>query len=135
MAGTLDALPRIRQYILSVAAPAGIASDRVYGLCLAVDEIATNIVVHGYQKHKMSGEITVRAELDDTELRIILEDTSPEFDARTLAAPRQEELDKPLAERKIGGLGVYLALQNIDRFDYARAGNFNRNIFALRRSE
>ena len=41
--------------------------------------------------------------------------------------PTADELEKPLSDREIGGLGVFLALQGVDRFDYQRDNGVNRN--------
>ena len=45
--GTLDALQPIRDYVKDLAKGAGLDDSAVYNLCLAVDEIATNVVLHG----------------------------------------------------------------------------------------
>jgi serine/threonine-protein kinase RsbW len=131
--GVLESLSALRQYTTDASAAAGLTSDQAYGLSLAIDEIATNIIVHGYKKNGLTGSITIRSENTEGDLAVILEDTSPEFDSRRLAAPPAESLGKPLEERPIGGLGVYLALQNVDRFDYQRAGGVNRNSFVIKR--
>ena len=131
--GVLESLSALRQYTMDAAAAGGLATDRAYGLSLAIDEVATNIAMHGYKKNGLTGTISISAEITEEALTVILEDTSPEFDARKLAAPPTESLDKPLEERPIGGLGVYLAMQNIDGFDYKRAGGINRNSFVMKR--
>jgi anti-sigma regulatory factor (Ser/Thr protein kinase) len=33
----------------------------------------------------------------------------------------------------MGGLGIYLAIRNVDGFDYQRADNRNRNVFVMKR--
>jgi len=118
--GVLESLSVIRQYVADASAVAGLFPDQTYGLSLAIDEIATNVVMHGYKKSGLTGNISVSAEVSENDITVVLEDTSPEFDARQLAAPPAESLAKPLEERQIGGLGVYLAMQNIDGFDYKR---------------
>ena len=131
--GKLESLPQIRQYVAEASASAALGAGRGYGLGLAVDEIATNIIVHGYREHGLSGDLCLSVEMTDTELRLIMEDTSPSFDPRSLAPPK-DQLDKPLEQRPIGGLGVYLAFQSIDGFDY-RAGSVNRSVFKMKRDD
>ena len=46
--------------------------------------------------------------------------------------PTAEDLDKPLSDREIGGLGVFLALQGVDRFDYQHHDKVNRNTLAVK---
>jgi anti-sigma regulatory factor (Ser/Thr protein kinase) len=42
-------------------------------------------------------------------------------------------LHLPAEQRKIGGLGVYLALGSVDRFCYERVGDRNRNVLVMNR--
>ncbi|MDD4872495.1 MAG: anti-sigma regulatory factor [Kiritimatiellae bacterium] len=133
--GTLESLSALRQYTMDACTTAGLTKDQAYGLSLAIDEIATNIMVHGYGKNGLTGNISIVAEITDENVTLVMEDTSPEFDARKLAVPPAESLKKPLEERPIGGLGVYLTLQNVDRFDYQRIGGVNRNSFIIKRAK
>jgi serine/threonine-protein kinase RsbW len=123
----LAALSAIRQLLKQACLEAGLGEAATYRLTLAVDEIATNIVMHGYQEHGLTGDITISIERTDQNLAVILEDTGVAYDPRTQGMPSAEDLDKPLSEREIGGLGIFLALQSVDRFDYQRYDNVNRN--------
>ena len=58
-----------------------------------------------------------------------LSDSSPAFDP--LNRPDPDDLDAPLAERAIGGLGVFLATQNVDEFLYEYSNEQNHNIFVV----
>ena len=128
----LGALSELRRYTKEAAAQAGVDADRSYQLQLAIDEIATNIISYGYTGDGAKGDITIGGEMRDGALVITLEDHGPAFDPRTRPIPRAEEMDRPLEERKLGGLGIYLALHGVDRFDYRREGDRNLNIFEVR---
>lgn len=127
----LDSLSPIGQYVLRAAGDAGLDRKASYRLRLAVDEIATNIIDHGYGDAGVAGEILIRADLDKNALVITLEDTATPFDPTTRMRP--EQIDKPIEERPIGGLGVYLAVEGVDEFRYEYAGNRNRNVFVMKR--
>ena len=129
--GNLDSLSAIGKCVNEAALQAGLDKKATYRLRLAVDEIATNIVVHGYDEAGLSGQILVLSEIDAEALTIILEDNSPAFDPRQLGRP--DHIDKPVEERPIGGLGIFLTLENVDRFDYEYVNNRNRNIFVVNR--
>jgi len=129
--GILDSLSRIGKYVLEAAATAGLDRKASYRLRLAVDEIATNSVTHGYQETGLHGSLVVLSYMDEASLTLILEDTADAFDSSTLSRPAS--LDLPMDERPIGGLGVYLTLQGVDAFRYERVGNRNRNIFIMHR--
>ena len=111
---------------------AGLDKKRTYRLELAVDEIATNIVNHGYQEAGLTGDVVARATITAHALEIVLEDTAVPFDPRLLTRP--EQIDLPLAERPIGGLGVFLAIENVDEFRYEYVDGHNRNIFVVNRT-
>ena len=129
---TLDVLGKLRAYVQAAAAAAKVDQAKTYNLQLAVDEIATNIVTHGYQEQNRTGEISIASEVRDGSLTITIEDHGVAFDPRSRAMPREEDLSKPLEERQIGGLGIYLAVRGVDRFDYRRDGDRNVNIFAVK---
>ncbi|MFB3787211.1 MAG: ATP-binding protein [bacterium] len=131
--GTMDSLKPVRDYIDRAAMEAGLDKKDRYGLCLAVDEIATNIVMHGYEEAGLSGEIKVEGRLTAEALVIVLEDTGTEFDPTTRGLPTQEDLDMPLEDRPIGGLGILLTLDGVDDYHYERVGPVNRNTFIKRR--
>lgn len=129
--GNLDSLKAIRHYVIEAAAQVGLDKKVAYRLQLSVDEIATNIIVHGYEQAGKTGTVTVQAEINQDTLTVTLEDSSAPFDPRPLERP--EHINKPIKERPIGGLGVYLAMENVDKFEYEYVNNRNRNIFIIKR--
>jgi serine/threonine-protein kinase RsbW len=131
--GNLDSLSLIREYAKSAGVSAGLNNKAVYNLCLAVDEIATNIIMHGLDEKGRSGGIEINADMDDHKLTVILEDDSEPFDPRQIDLPDSEALNMALEERPIGGLGVLLAFKGVDEFKYERTGGRNRNIFIVYR--
>jgi serine/threonine-protein kinase RsbW len=133
--GNLDSLSVIREKLLKLAETAGLGKDASYKLALAVDEIATNIIIHGYQEHNTAGDITMTTEVKGSDFISVLEDTAPAYDPRTRKLPGQADLEKPLEEREIGGLGVFLVMQNVDKFDYEYRNGRNRNIFVMKRGK
>jgi serine/threonine-protein kinase RsbW len=131
--GTLDSLTIIGQYVNAAAAAAGLDKKVAYRLRLAVDEIATNTIIHGYEEASRAGDVLVRSALDQAALTITLEDTAGPFDPRNRLRP--DHIDLPIEERPIGGLGVYLTTESVDRFEYEYVGNRNRNIFIVNRPQ
>jgi len=130
---TLDSLDEIGKYIVAAATVAGLDTKPVYGLRLAVDEVATNIITHGYEEAGRTGDVTVSGELTESTLTIVLEDSGVPFDPLSKKLPSEEELNLPLEERDIGGLGIYLVLKGIDTFRYEYSAGKNRNIFVMNR--
>src|SRR5438876_8141835 len=128
---TLESLDPLVQYVLSAATEAGLDRKATYRLRLAVDEIATNIITHGYAESHIDGDVVVHANVGDERLVITLEDWAPPFDPRVQEHP--DHIDKPGDERPIGGLGVFLAIKNVDGLDYEYRDNKNRNILTMNR--
>ncbi len=131
--GKLETLGAIRQYVMAAAAQAGLSKRRSYDLALAVDEVATNIVTHGYNESGLAGKITIRGDIDEHALMVTLEDSAVAYDPTKRPPPQEEDFDRPLEERDIGGWGVYLAIQSVDNFIYRRVDGLNRNIFVMNR--
>jgi serine/threonine-protein kinase RsbW len=129
--GTLDSLAAIAEYVKAASAAAGLDKKTSYRLRLAVDEIATNIITHGYAEAGLVGTVNLRAEIDEKTLAISIEDTGMAYDPRQRKPP--DDLDLPLEQRQMGGLGVYLGIQNVDEFLYERVGHRNRNTLIMNR--
>jgi serine/threonine-protein kinase RsbW len=129
--GTLDSLGAIAEYVKAASAAAGLDKKAAYRLRLAVDEIATNVITHGYAEAGLEGMVDIRAEIDAETLIISIEDAGEAYDPLEREAP--DDLKLPLEQREIGGLGVYLVCQNVDEFFYERVGNQNRNTFIMNR--
>lgn len=133
VSGKLESLSEIAQYVLAAAKKAGLDKKASYKLRLAVDEIVTNIITHGYEEAGQEGEVKLQATIDEKTLAICMEDTAEAYDPTQNKPVPEEMFNKPLEDRPIGGLGVYLAIQGVDKFIYERVGGCNRNIFVVNR--
>jgi len=130
----LEALSAIGAFVLKAAGDAELDARAAYRLRLAVDEIATNIVVHGRPaEHGGEATIEVDAVFDGERLTVALEDRGPAFDPLAHEVPDDTDLARPLDERPIGGLGVFLAIRGVDEFRYERTPTGNRNVFTVKR--
>lgn len=125
--GTLQSVRAIGKYVLVAAEEAGLESQAAYRLRQAVDEIATNAVIHGYQQAGLNGYLEISAQFDTGRLAVTLIDISPAFDP--LSVPPPADLEWQTEDRPAGGLGVFLALSGVDEFEHERVDNRNRNTF------
>jgi len=94
----------------------------LYALNLAIDELVTNAVIYGYDKETPGEEIIVEIAGRGNELRATISDTGREFDPRSVPPPN---LEAPIEERALGGLGIHLVRSLMDSVDYRRAGEKN----------
>jgi anti-sigma regulatory factor (Ser/Thr protein kinase) len=129
---TLESLGMVGRYVMEAAAAASIDKRQAYRLRLAVDEVVTNIIAHGYQEAGRDGDVALRAIVAPRTLTIVVEDSAVAFDPRQV--PEPVGLDDPLEERAIGGLGIYLAIRGVDEFQYESPDGRNRNIFVVYRT-
>ena len=128
----LDSLSPIREYLTSLGESVGLDKNKTYKLCLAVDEIATNIINYGYGKAGVAdGKIDVTAFTENGKLFVFLEDKATPFNPLEHKTPGQEDMNIPLEERPIGGLGIMLAKESVDLYDYKFLNGINRNIFCV----
>ncbi len=106
-------LADVRAAIRAYAREAGADEEVVSDLVQAVDELACNVIEHGYRGTAGSIRISLASRDDAIEVRI--RDTAPGFDPRSVAEPR---LDLPLDQRPLGGMGVHLARTLTDGMDH-----------------
>ncbi|MDS3861891.1 anti-sigma regulatory factor [Thermosynechococcaceae cyanobacterium BACA0444] len=127
----LDSLEPIGKYVLNAAKVAGLSQKKAYRLRLAVDELATNIINYGYANQSSPVGLEISAELAPTFLKIILIDSGLAYDPRERNFD-ESILEEPIEERPIGGLGIFLALQNVDEFSYQVQSDQNISSFLVR---
>jgi anti-sigma regulatory factor (Ser/Thr protein kinase) len=126
---TLASLEEVAHYTLELAGRAGLSAEASYRLRLAVDELATNVVMHGYLGGE--GELRITGGMDDWTVWLRLEDDAPYFDPGADRPPPDPEL--PLSERPIGGLGIHLALTALDAFSHDYTDEHNSSTLVIRR--
>ena len=95
---------------------------------LVLEELFTNIISYGYtdeDEHWI--EITIS--IKDNMITLRIEDDGIPFNPVELEDP---DLDSPMEERGIGGLGVHLTKHFTEDIVYERRGN--KNILTLRKT-
>ncbi|NIJ53944.1 ATP-binding protein [Dyadobacter arcticus] len=130
--GIVDSLDSLREYIGELAQQAGLAKKPTYNLKLAIDEIATNIILYGYQAAGMEAEVVVLSEITGQELVVILVDEGAKFDPLGKELPDSDYFSKSLEDREIGGLGIFLTINGVDEFSYQYSEGKNRNKFVMK---
>jgi anti-sigma regulatory factor (Ser/Thr protein kinase) len=128
---TLDSLAPLRAYVTEAGRAAGLDSVKIYNLCLAVDEIATNIVLHGYEKMDLKGDIAIEALQERGQLIIRVLDHGRSYEPDQVLNP---DLKNPLNQQG-GGWGLFLSKTGVDQFDYTPSESGNLHLFAVRLPE
>ncbi len=130
--GAIDSLGAIANYVKAAAAAANLDKKATYRLRLAADEIATNIITHGYEEAGLEGDLSLQATINDRALTLTIEDTAAPFDPLSRLPQAREMMQRPIAEQTRNGRGIFLVLESVDEFRYERSGDRNRNILTVR---
>jgi len=128
--GKIEQVRAACDFVVKAAEDAGLGDDGVFQSQLAVEEIFTNIVEHGYGHDGGSKTIELMAEITDELLIISIFDEAPHFNPLTLDSPNREA---SLWEREGGGWGVHFVRQYMDKVSYKLDNNRNRLILEKKR--
>ena len=122
----LKNLSEIRKFIELQAREIGISEEDTSRIRMAVDEASANIILHGYGD--LEGDLGVNIDHGDGKLTVSLVDSAPAFNP--LQRDTQVDLNSPLEERPIGGLGILFILDTTDAQEY-RYSEAGENILSL----
>jgi serine/threonine-protein kinase RsbW len=103
-------LERVREFVGLAAEQCGMEEKTIYQVQLAVDEAFTNIVEHAYSEE--SDELVeCTCQIGEDGLTVILHDCGKAFDPTKVPKP---DLNAPLEDRDVGGLGIYFMRKLMD---------------------
>jgi serine/threonine-protein kinase RsbW len=125
--GELADLDTVHGAISDLARRHALPDDVTVPLRLALDELITNVVEHGFHGQAVGERyLVLRLHAIGDTVEATIEDNGIAFDP-TIAAGSDpsEELD----DRPIGGLGLHLVRRSIDRMHYQRDGD--RNVLSI----
>jgi len=106
----------------------GISDDDLHNIHLILDELVINVIKYAYADTRPH-TIDVRLGLQGTLLTIVIEDDGRPYDPTARPAPN---LDLPIEQRPIGGLGVHIVKTLSDSFVYRRVDD--RNVVTVTRT-
>jgi serine/threonine-protein kinase RsbW len=109
----LARLASVRELVRSAAGEAGAGEACTADLVQAVDEAATNAIIHGHAGQ--AGWVKVAVSTDEDRFVVTIEDDAPAFDPTTVPAP---DLSVHPGQRRPGGMGVLLARLCVDEMTY-----------------
>jgi serine/threonine-protein kinase RsbW len=122
---TAESISPFREFVRQGASIAGISEDELEKLDLILEEILINVARYAYAPDK--GVVEVACSGKGTgKLRIEISDYGRVFNPLEADPP---DLSRGLADRPIGGLGVFLVRGMVDSIDYRREGD--RNILSF----
>jgi serine/threonine-protein kinase RsbW len=119
-------LDEIRDFVGAIARDGGFGDREVYNIQLAADEAASNIMEHAYEG-VTDGVLEISCGIVEDSIWIVFVDHGEPFDPSDVPAP---DLNADLANRKIGGLGIFLMRKLMDEVHY-QSDTGKRNTLTL----
>ena len=98
-----------------------IPSDIAFKINVALEELLMNTISYGFTDSNPH-EIVVTIAKDEDAVAIEIDDDGQAFDPLQAAAP---DLDAPIEDRRIGGLGIHFVKTMMDTVEYRRADGHN----------
>lgn len=123
LSARMEQLRRLRGFLETFCAEAGLAHDDCLRVNLVLEELFTNTVRHGYGGES-DAPIWVSLSSAPGKLHVTYEDTAPPFNPY-VGLPEFAP-DSTIRTRKIGGLGVLLTRKLAKSRDYAYLYGRNR---------
>jgi serine/threonine-protein kinase RsbW len=122
-------IPAVSASLEAVMHAQGFSADDILDTQLAVEEVITNIINHGYKN--TFGEIIISSRINLYQAEVQIRDNAPRFDPLSLPEPK---LNGTIQDRKIGGLGVFLIRQVMDEISYRYENRQNILILIKRKT-
>jgi len=120
--GDAAQLSALTEFLRDFWSSADLAPAQFTSFELALEEVFTNIVMHGSQPGRVP-QVEVSLVLAGDGLTMTVEDDGPQFDPLSLPPP---DITAGLEDRPVGGLGVFLIRQIMDAVSYQRIGTRNQ---------
>lgn len=117
----LSNLDQMIGYIRSAALHSGMSEKDIYKMELACEEAIVNIISYAYPQKK--GKLSIDCVKKKQRFEITLQDEGTPFNP--IDAEVNPQINSPLQDRRIGGLGIYLIRKAIDEASYQRVLGFN----------
>lgn len=125
----IEDLLRVNSVFESFATQHDIGGRLRYHLLVSIEEILTNIIKYGFDEEGIHPvHVTFRHIHGHIEMEF--EDRGREFNPLEIEEP---DLNTPIENRQLGGLGIHLVRQMMDEAKYRREGD--RNILILRKAK
>jgi serine/threonine-protein kinase RsbW len=125
IASRLEDIGRLAAAVEAFGAEHQIPDPVVFAFNLALDEVVTNVISYAFtdvQEHP----IDIHLQVTDGIMQAEVIDSGQPFNPMDAPAP---DLDAPIEERRIGGLGIHIVREMMDSLEYRREGG--RNILVL----
>lgn len=120
----IDEIGKLTEFVEELGAELSLPMETTMHINLALEEAVSNIIMYAYPQGE-THEIMLRTTVTKDQIIFLLTDNGLSFDPTD--AP-DVNLDVPVEERKIGGLGIFLIRSIMNEISYQRLDGENRLI-------
>jgi anti-sigma regulatory factor (Ser/Thr protein kinase) len=121
LANRRSEIARLTEAVDHFAHRTGMTDEDRHNVHLILDELVINVIKYAFRDGQPH-TIEVRLSLHGRSLTMVVADEGREFDPTRAPEP---DLDVPIEERPIGGLGIHIVRTLSDSITYRRAGGRN----------
>ena len=112
----LSELEKVGQFIEEIGDELGLSMEMIMNLNLVMEEMVTNVIFYAYPEGEVA-DIELLAKSDGKELTFVLSDQGKEFDP---TAKEDTDLDVNPADRELGGMGIFIVKNIMNKVTYQR---------------
>jgi anti-sigma regulatory factor (Ser/Thr protein kinase) len=119
---------KIREFVVRSSLDLGVDEKIIPDLELVADELCSNVINHGYDGQCGWIEITLQPVEEGIQLRV--RDWGHAFDPTSVPLPNVEA---PLEQRTLGGLGLFLVRKLMDEVEFEASGGIGNVVTVVKR--
>ena len=112
----ISELEKVAQFVEEIGEELGLNMELQMNLNLVMEEMETNVIFYAYPQDE-EADIELLAKSDGKELTFVLSDQGKEFDP---TAKEDADLDFNPAERELGGMGIFIVKNIMNKVTYQR---------------
>ena len=112
----ISELERVNQFVEEIGDELGLDMELQMNLNLVMEEMVSNVIFYAYPQGT-EAEIELMAECDGKEVTFVLSDSGKEFDP-TMKESVNTDINP--AERDIGGMGIFIVKNIMNKVTYQR---------------
>jgi len=109
-------LEKVAQFVEEIGEELGLNMELQMNLNLVMEEMVSNVIFYAYPEGE-DAEIELLAKSDGKELTFVLSDQGKEFDP---TAKEDADLDVNPADRELGGMGIFIVKNIMNKVTYQR---------------
>ncbi len=138
----VEILSDVTSFVTAHAVNAGLSSEKVYRIQLAIEEAVVNICQYAYLEeaaanlmnypYRSEGSFIIRMRREGSDFAVDMVDQGLAFNPLSVSPP---EANVPLEDQKLKGIGIHLIRQVTDEVRYSRVEDTNVLSLIMRRDE